>query len=248
MHIWYQPVVDLRTDAIVRAEALLRPEPDVEGVRRPDEIVLDAERLGEIRALADTTFERAFDDWRALGRPDIGLSINLSLKNLDERDLAKRVESALRRRRLDPRLLSVELSERVQLVVEPTALEQIARLTRLGVRLSLDGFGRGISHTTPYDLQRLPLADLKLDPRIVAQIDVDLAARSQLASVVELGRSLGVDVVAKGIERKGVALAAARLGCTHGQGFYFAEPMPIAELARVLAAPKRADASGERGA
>jgi EAL domain-containing protein (putative c-di-GMP-specific phosphodiesterase class I) len=237
MLILYQPIVDVRSRDVVKAEALCRLGTPA-NPQKPDDFIPYAEQNGLIRNLTDRVMEQALTDWKTLGHSaPPGLSLNLSLKNLEEDDLAERVSAALKRSGFSANMLWFELSESVQTFAD-RELETMRAVAALGVRFSIDSFGLGLSHVSYSELKRLPgVSELKIDARFVRDMDVAVAHRARVSSVLELARNLGLRVVAKGVERAEVARLLEKMGCSFAQGFYYGEPCEPAQLRELLERP-----------
>jgi EAL domain-containing protein (putative c-di-GMP-specific phosphodiesterase class I) len=244
MLILYQPIVDVRTCSVVKAEALCRLGTPT-NPQKPDDFIPYAEQNGLIRNLTDRVMEQALSDWKALGRSaPPGLSLNLSLKNLEEHDLPQRVAAALKRAGFSPSMLWFELSESVQSFAD-RELETMRAVAALGVRFSIDSFGLGLSQVSFSELQRLPgVSELKVDARFVRDMDLDTGHRARVTAVLELARNMGLRVVAKGVERPEVARLLEKLGCSFAQGFYYGEPCEPSHLRELVERPPTPE-SGE---
>ncbi|MFY9779314.1 MAG: EAL domain-containing protein [Candidatus Baltobacteraceae bacterium] len=237
MLILYQPIVDIRSRDVVKVEALCRLGTPA-NPQNPAEFIPYAEENGLIRGLTDRVLQHALDDWKTLGRlAPPGLSLNLSLKNLEEPDLPERVAAALKRAGFTPSLLWFEIGEDVQ-SWDDSMLEPMKRLAALGVRFSIDNFGPGLSQVSFSELQRLPgVSELKIDARYVRDMDLDAAHRTRVSSVLQLARGLGMRVVAKGVERAEAARLLEKMGCSFAQGYYYGEPCEPAQLRELIARP-----------
>lgn len=201
-----------------------------------------AERDGSIKQYTDQVLEVTLKDWRSVGRAGVGLSVNLAYGNLAETDLPKRVQKALKRHRIDPGALWLEVDARAQLISDPMPVT-MRRLADLGVRFSIDSFGEDYSASTLYEVGRLPVAELKVDPRFVADADTNMTHRNFIAHTISMAQQQRVSVSAKGIERENIAALMARLGLTYGQGYYFARPVSVAAVGAVCDAPHEAGAT-----
>ena len=242
MRILYQPIVDVRSRAVVKAEALCRLGTPT-SPQKPDDFIPYAEANGLIRDLTDRLMAQALGDWKAMGQSaPPGLSLNLSVKNLEERDLADRVASSLRRAGLASTLLWFELNEDVQTIAE-RELATMKAVASLGVRFSVDSFGLGLSQVSFSELKRLPgIAELKIDARFVRDMDEDTTHRARVNAVLELARNMGLRVVAKGVERLEVARLLERIGCSFAQGFYYGEPCEASALRELVERPRPIEA------
>jgi EAL domain-containing protein (putative c-di-GMP-specific phosphodiesterase class I) len=229
MIVNYQPVIDLASGNVAKVEVLSRSESPGQSI---SDMVRNAEKKsGDIKKMTDRVMDIAFAEWAKFGRSDIALSINLSLHNLDEKDLAKRVVRALKKNKIDPKTLWFEIDEKAQKLNNGLWLARMRELASVGVRFSVDSFGAGeLSQATVYDLDRMPIAELKIDGRVVADADSNMDHRNDVIAAVQMARQLNLATSAKGIERAEIAGLVARMGCTYGQGYFFARALPIGTL------------------
>ena len=235
----YQPEVDLRTGRPVGVETLLRWLHPELGVVAPLEFVSLAEDTGLIVpigrwVLAEACSRAAELRTRRGDTVPLGMSVNLSARQLQDAALVKDVGDALRRSGLPPNLLTLELTESVLVRGGDSVLGALRALRELGVRLALDDFGTGYSSLSY--LRDLPVDVLKIDRSFVVAADADNESRSVLHGIVQIGHALGLEVVAEGIERASQAAAVLELGCTIGQGFHFWRPLEAHELVGLPAA------------
>jgi EAL domain-containing protein (putative c-di-GMP-specific phosphodiesterase class I) len=246
MLILYQPIVDVRSHSVVKAEALCRLGTPT-NQQKPADFIPYAEENGLIRNLTDRVLEQALADWKVLGRSaPPGLSLNLSTRNLEESDLPERVAAALKRAGFAANMLWFELTENVQTIGE-TELETMRGVAALGVRFSIDSFGLGLSPVSFSELKRLPgVSELKIDARFVRDMDSDLTHRTRVSSVLELARNMGLRVVAKGVERAEVARLLEKMGCSFAQGFYYGEPCEPALLRELAERPPTLEGEAPR--
>jgi diguanylate cyclase (GGDEF)-like protein len=227
----YQPILELETGAVACAEALVRWERPGHGLVPPGEFIGLAEQSGLIVALGREVLERACIQARAWkdepGAPP-AVTVNVSARQLIDPDFVATVEHALRLSGLTPRRLILEITETAFMRDPDAAAERLRELRELGVRAALDDFGTGYS-SLAY-LRDLPVAYLKVARPFIAQMergDHDLAL---VRSIVELGRGLGLGVVAEGIETEEQAEALRELACPYGQGFHLGRPQaPLAD-------------------
>ena len=230
----YQPVLDLMTGDVVGAEALVRLRDDEGNLVSPVDFVPIAEDLGLIaeigsRVLAEAC--RTAAGWQQVddGR-DISIAVNVSTRQLQGPDLLRQVSSALELSGLAPRLLTLEITEGA-LVSDPVVEDTLHSLRALGVRLSIDDFGAGYSSLGR--LRSFPVDELKIDRSFVAE----LTARGEatlVEAILAMAVSLGLDVVAEGIETVEQADALRSRGCCRGQGFLYSVPVPAATMANLL--------------
>ncbi|WP_255566459.1 EAL domain-containing protein [Iamia sp. SCSIO 61187] len=170
---------------------------------------------------------------------DVGVAVNLSVRNLFDTELLGELERALGDAGLDPRHLVVELTESEIMDDPSVALAQFRASQALGVGTSVDDFGTGYSSLTY--IRDLPLTELKVDRSFVADLHQRGGAYTIVRSMIDLGHNLGLEVVAKGVEHPDDTSTLVRLGCDRAQGYAIARPMPEADLARWLDAHARGE-------
>ena len=174
MIVNYQPVIELASGKVAKVEVLGRPKAPG---KRISDVIRSAEQSGDIKRMTDQILDLALAEWHKVARSDIELSINLSLRNLDEKDLPKRVVKALKRHHLDPNSLWLEIDEKAQQLTNGQWLDRMRELQSVGVRFSVDSFGAEITQATAYDLARLPIAELKIDGPVVSDSDSNMDHR-----------------------------------------------------------------------
>ncbi|GLY95915.1 GGDEF-domain containing protein [Actinoplanes sp. NBRC 103695] len=229
--VYYQPIVRFADGATVAVEALARWNDPVAGLVDPDVFVTVAERTGLVGAIDDFVLDRACADAATLaniyGRP-IDVHVNVSAARLGQQGLESAVLAALERHAVRPSRLVVEITETRRIPDLPRAIEVLTRLRTAGVRLALDDFGSGYNALA--QLHSLPVDIVKLDATLT---DVDVSpdrAEALCRSVLAICESLGLMVVAEGIETVTRAHAMADLGCPLGQGYLFGQPVPPQRL------------------
>jgi EAL domain-containing protein (putative c-di-GMP-specific phosphodiesterase class I) len=246
LRVVYQPVVGLEERRVLGLEALVRWEHPLLGTVPPDEFISLAEDDGLIVPLQRFVLQTATRDVAALvaaGR-DLKVSVNVSVLHLQAGCLAPDVARALADSGLPARRLILEITESVALDVEDRIEGDLAVLREMGCTISLDDFGRGWS-SLAY-LARLPADILKMDREFVAGIEDDPRVAVLVASVIDLGRSLGMDVVAEGIETPGQLAALKDMGCRYLQGYLLGRPMTVADVVEFIAGfdPRVLDGAG----
>ena len=230
----YQPKADMRTGAIRGVEALVRWEHAEHGLIPPDEFIPLAEHTGLIRTLTLFVLDDALKQcrtWQDEGLR-LGVAVNLSVRNLYDPSFADEVARLLGKYRIEPQLLELEITESVIMADPLRAMAVLARLSSLGVGLSLDDFGVGYS-SLAY-LKRLPVTEIKIDKSFVMNITSDESDALIVRSTIGLARSLGLRVVAEGVETEDAWARLVALGCDIAQGYYLCRPRPAAELATWL--------------
>ena len=224
--LYYQPKVDLATNQPVGFEALIRWEHPDRGLIPPDEFIPIAERTDLIRPLTSFVFSTAIAQaaaWHRAGH-DLHVSVNLSPRNLGEDDLVGSIARLLRQHDLPPAALVVELTETTVMANPTRSAEVMRRLQQLGVKVSIDDFGTG--HSSLAYLTTLPNDELKIDKSFIQAIATDPNAKTVVRAIIDLARSLHLNVVAEGIETDDDANVLRALGCAAGQGYLYSKPIP----------------------
>jgi diguanylate cyclase (GGDEF)-like protein/PAS domain S-box-containing protein len=235
----YQPVVDLDTGTVVGAEALLRWQHPSRGIVPPLEFVPIAEECGLIVPLGRWVLQEACRQlalWRVsehAGR-SFHVSVNVSARQLQAPGFVEDVQDALSSAGLEPRALVLEITEAAVVHDPEGAARMLDALREMGVGLVLDDFGTGYSSLAMLDA--LPFDGLKLDRASVMRIGSSGGAVPLVRAIVDLGRALGLSLVAEGIENEDQLAELRRLGVREGQGFRFARPVPAGDFEELLRA------------
>jgi diguanylate cyclase (GGDEF)-like protein/PAS domain S-box-containing protein len=231
----YQPVVGAEERCILGIESLVRWDHPQLGTVPPDEFISLAEEEGLIVPLQRWVLRRATRDAAALLAAgwEVMTSVNVSVRHIQAGCLAPDVATALAESGLPPQKLILEITESVMLDAEDRLQSDLATLEAMGCVLSVDDFGRGYS-SLAY-LARLPVAILKLDREFLADIETDERGATLVAGVIDLGRRLGMDVVAEGVENIEQLRILREMGCRYLQGWLFGRPIDATELPGVLA-------------
>ncbi|HML00116.1 MAG TPA: bifunctional diguanylate cyclase/phosphodiesterase [Acidimicrobiales bacterium] len=221
----FQPKLDLVTGRIDGAEALVRWQHPTEGLVFPDQFIPIAERTGLIVPLTNVVLDQALArcaEWHKT-LPGLGVAVNLSVTNLADPGLIDSVKSILARHQVPSECLTLEVTETQIMENQKVNAAVLEELAQLGVSISVDDFGTGYS-SLAY-LSRLPVNQLKVDRSFVGMMDVSPNDAAIVRSVIELGRTLGISVVAEGVETKSKLETLVELGCTDAQGYYIGAPM-----------------------
>ncbi len=248
LSLQFQPMVDTRTGEIEGVEAFARWAHPQHGMIPPSVFIEMAERTGLIKPLTLSVLDQALHQcrkWRDAGR-NIDVAVNLSAQSLHDADLDNVVRERLERWDVPEGCLTLEITESAVMSNPERAMALLCRLRDLGVKLSIDDFGTGYSSLSY--LKRLPVSEVKIDRSFVVDALVDASSVPIVRSIVELGHSLGLRVVAEGIEDEETMSLLQAIGCDLGQGYGLCRPASADDLEkwlaseRALAAPPRTDA------
>lgn len=227
----YQPRVDLRSGRVTACEALLRWHRPGHGLVLPGAFIGVAEETGLIAQLGQWVLEQAVAQarrWADAGRP-AQVAVNVSALQFEQTQFVQDVADTLQRHGLPAGLLELELTESILVRDAEEALAKLQALAQLGITLSLDDFGTGYSSLTY--LKRFALHRLKIDRSFVLALHEDGQADAAIvAAIVQMGHALGMEVVAEGVEHAPQLQRLQALGCDHFQGFWYARPLPVAEV------------------
>lgn len=231
--LYYQPICNLADGCVAGFEALIRWHHPTDGPLQPDDFLWIAEQTGLIHEICLWTLERACRDWHTLrGFADYKtpfVSVNLSPSQLSNEMLVEDVKTIIAGQDMNPAELKLELTETVMVDQPEVAAKIMQNLIALGCSLALDDYGAG--HSGLRHLQRYPLATIKIDCAFVEPILASAQSFEIVRSSVALGHSLGMSVVAEGVESEAVRAKLLELKCDFGQGWYFGRPATLQELA-----------------
>ena len=231
--LYYQPVIDLNSGAIVGAEALLR-WPNAHGDwLAPSEFIPLSEKCGLIVPLSEWVISEAcaqLQTWRekGLGLSDFTMAINMSSHHFATAGLATMIAGVIEQAQIDPGLLHLEITEGMLMGKNESILAHIEGLKRIGIKLSLDDFGTGYS-SLGY-LRHFPIDLLKIDRTFVQDLPDNADNAAIMTTIIALANSLNLGVVAKGVETDAQASFLRQLGCHQAQGFLFSRPLPPDEF------------------
>jgi diguanylate cyclase (GGDEF)-like protein len=231
----YQARVDVLTGRLAGAEALIRWQHPRRGLMPPAEFIPMAEQSGLIVPLTAWVVRaacRQLRQWQNAGLTVVPLSINLSAQSFREDGLCELIAASLREFNIAPSLLEGEITESVLMQDVEHAVAQLQQMRRMGIELAMDDFGTGYS-SLAY-LKRFPLNVLKVDRAFVGDVLTNMHDRAIASAIVTLGRTMGLAVVAEGMERVEQANYFISQGCHLMQGFVFARPVPAEVFAGLL--------------
>lgn len=232
----YQPKVDVATRRLTGAEALVRWMHPERGMVRPDEFIPVAEETGLIVPLGEWVLRdvcKQIRSWHANSLWVPRIAVNVSGNQFRSQNFHATVMDILREARLDPRMLTLELTETTVMANPKDSINMLQALKESGLKLSIDDFGTGYS-SLAY-LKRLPLDELKVDRSFVNEAQNDNDSSAIITAIISMAHALGLKVVAEGVEtRSQLAFLAAR-GCDQCQGYLFSKPIPAEDFGAILA-------------
>lgn len=237
LRLVYQPQVLLASGALHGVEALARWTDPIHGDVPATRFIPLAEEYGLIESIDEWAVEAACQriaTWREEGVEVPHISVNLSPLSFRSGDIVGFISGALREYSLKPSDLRVEITERVMMDQHPNSFATARAIEALGVRIAMDDFGTGYSSLSA--LSRLPIAELKIDRSFMLSLEQDQNAQALATAVIRIGHSLGMTVVAEGVETQAQADLLRFLGCHAAQGFLFARPIEAADIGSWLAA------------
>ena len=231
LQLYLQPKVRLADGEVIGAEALVRWQHPERGLVQPMEFVPFAEQSGFVRQLTLWMIEQTARYAASIGPawPAMKFGVNLSARDLLDQDFPAKVQQLTQRSAVDPRKLTLEITESSIMEDPERSLQTLLKLRAMGLRLSIDDFGTGYS-SLAY-LKRLPLDELKIDRSFVMSMQTDPADAKIVRSTIDLAHNLGLSVVAEGIDSPEAFALLRDLGCDEGQGYRLARPMPAAYFA-----------------
>jgi EAL domain-containing protein (putative c-di-GMP-specific phosphodiesterase class I) len=235
LRVHYQPIVDASTGRINGLEALLRWEHPERGFVLPAEFIGLAEATGAIVPMGEWVLREACTQvqrWRERGQTQLRAAVNLSVRQLQHADLVVRVQQVLADSGLPPGKLEIEITESIAMRSSGRAIDNLRLLKAMGIRVSIDDLGTGYSSLSA--LRLFPIDSLKIDRSFVNGVPNNTDDSAIAAAVIALGRTLGVNVIAEGIERPEQLAFFTEHRCAEWQGFLLVKPMPAAECETLL--------------
>jgi EAL domain-containing protein (putative c-di-GMP-specific phosphodiesterase class I)/ActR/RegA family two-component response regulator len=226
----YQPQINIKTGVLVGVEALVRLQHPQYGLIYPDLFISLAEQNNLIGELTEQVIYKATKQslfWKEKGL-NIQVAVNISADNITSHSLPDQLQQLLQEHRIDPLLLTLEVTESSLMRELVTSLEILTRLRMKGIELSIDDFGTGYSSLS--QLYRMPFTELKVDQNFVMNMAQDNDARGIVKTCIILAHELKMSVVAEGVEDKETLLLLKEMGCDIAQGYYFAKAMPADNL------------------
>jgi EAL domain-containing protein (putative c-di-GMP-specific phosphodiesterase class I) len=233
LRLVFQPIVSLDSGRVAGLEALVRWQHPDRGLVVPGEFIEIAEENGSILPIGRWVLREACERavaWQQAGviQPSTFLGVNVSAREIQQPGFVGAIEESLTWAGLEPTRLILEITETALIKATPTTVATLESLRNLGVRVVIDDFGTGyfsLSH-----LRQFPVDALKIAREFIQVADDDSRSAALAGAIVALGRSLDIATVAEGIETSEQAQRMRDLGCTYGQGYFFAQPMSVAEI------------------
>jgi EAL domain-containing protein (putative c-di-GMP-specific phosphodiesterase class I) len=227
LELHYQPIIEITSEKITGFEALLRWNHPQKGLIMPDDFIPIAEEVGLISSIGEWVIKQACQD-AAKWPIDINVAVNLSAMQFRSQTLVLSVISTLAATGVSARRLALEITETVFLQDDRMVLETLHQLRELGVRIYLDDFGTGYSSLSY--LRSFPFDKIKIDRSFTRELQNKEDAVAIVRTIVQLGASLGMGVVAEGVETKEQFAILKAEGCNEAQGFLFSTAKPIGEI------------------
>jgi diguanylate cyclase len=230
----YQPKIDLKTGTVTTVESLVRWNHPARGMIQPADFLPLAEHTGLIEPLTMYVLDRAMKqcaEWREAGL-ELRVAVNLSPRNLLDLNFPDYISRVMRKWNLPPSCLQLEITES-SLLSDPTRVRRVLeKLSEMSVNISIDDFGTGSSSLA--HLRDLPVGELKIDGSFVMNMEKDEGDAVIVRSTIDLGRNLGLKVVAEGVENESTWRVVSELGCDLAQGFFRSRPMPPDQIPHFL--------------
>ncbi|MCP2070896.1 UNVERIFIED_ORG: diguanylate cyclase (GGDEF)-like protein [Pseudomonas lini] len=240
----YQPQISYRDLRVVGIEALIRWHHPEHGLVPPDLFIPLAEQNGTIIAIGEWVLDQAckqLREWHDQGFADLRMAVNLSTVQLHHAELPRVVNNLLQMYRLPPRSLELEVTETGLMEDITTAAQHLLSLRRSGALIAIDDFGTGYSSLSY--LKSLPLDKIKIDKSFVQDLLDDEDDATIVRAIIQLGKSLGMQVIAEGVETVEQEAYIIAEGCHEGQGYYYSKPLPARELGVYLKQAERSKVS-----
>ncbi|MDY7561783.1 EAL domain-containing protein [Pseudomonas sp. 10B1] len=231
LYLVYQPQISYRDNRVVGVEALLRWQHPEHGLVPPDLFIPLAEQNGTIIAIGEWVLDQAcrqLREWHDQGFSDLRMAVNLSTVQLHHAELPRVVNNLLQIYRLPPRSLELEVTETGLMEDISTAAQHLLSLRRSGALIAIDDFGTGYSSLSY--LKSLPLDKIKIDKSFVQDLIDDDDDATIVRAIIQLGKSLGMQVIAEGVETSEQEAYIISEGCHEGQGYLYSKPLPAREL------------------
>lgn len=238
--LYYQPQIDINTNKLIAAEALIRWNSAELGMVFPDQFIPIAEECGLILDIGEWVLHEAckqLKQWQQQGLPDITIAVNVSSIQFSRQNLPELLKNLLQEYSLSPKFLEVELTESIFLEEEEKAALILSSIRELGINVSLDDFGTGYS-SLGY-LRKYPIDTLKIDRSFILEISNSDEGETVITAIISMAHAMGLTVVAEGVEDKTQLAFLREHNCDYVQGYYFYKPMVASSLTDILISEQR---------
>jgi len=233
--VYYQPQVELKTNRIIGAEALLRWNHPNKGIISPGTFIPLAEETGLINKIGDWVLQavcKQLNVWQKQGLPEICIAINLSAHQFLQHDLRDKINQALKNNNIQACFLKVEITESLMIKNVDKVAKMLWDIRALGVSVSIDDFGTGYSSLSV--LKNFPIDQLKIDKSFINHLDTNPNDANIAQSIIMLGHNMGMNVIAEGVENKRQLGLLLEWHCDSVQGYYFSRPLTSARMTELL--------------
>jgi len=233
LQLYYQPIIDFNSGKIVSVEALMRWSLEDGTPVSPVEFIPLAEATGQIIPAGTWALKQACKDIHTLHKLGIQrVAVNLSAVQFHRANFFEQVEAILADSHTTSDMIELELTESILMENTANAIAVLERLRERGIRVAIDDFGTGFSGLSY--LKTLPVAKLKIDRAFIKELTESSSDRAITQGIINMAQQVGLEVVAEGVETSEHVALLKQFGCGYGQGFYFARPLPLAELVAFL--------------
>jgi EAL domain-containing protein (putative c-di-GMP-specific phosphodiesterase class I) len=235
--ICYQPQVSTETQEIIGFEALLRWKHNEYGMVPPSVFIPIAEKTGLIKPIGLWVIKTACEQFKSfcnIENKEVRISINLSVEQLKDRNIARQISKILKDTKTDAKSIQIEITESVAFDREPYVLQRIMELKSLGISISIDDFGTG--HSSISRLKAFPIDLIKIDMEFVRGISSESKKdKAIIKSIIQIAKNLGIKVMAEGVETEEQFNYLRKKKCDEIQGYYFYKPMTADEIRTIMA-------------
>lgn len=233
--VYYQPQINLSTDEITGAEALIKWNHPHRGMISPGVFIPIAEKNGLINSIGEWVLRTACKQnkqWQDQGFSAINMSVNISVIQFIDPRIADTIENILGETGMDPKYLELEITESIAIKEKGFYLDILNRLKSIGLSIAIDDFGT--EYSSLGRLKVIPIDRIKIDRQFISALETEEKDRAITMTVISLAKNLGLDVLAEGVETKGQLDFLKENLCDHVQGYYYYRPMPAEEMQRLL--------------
>jgi EAL domain-containing protein (putative c-di-GMP-specific phosphodiesterase class I) len=233
--VYYQPQIDLLTGEITGVEALLRWLHPTRGIIPPGVFIPIAEKNSLIYGIGEWVLRQSCiqnKEWQDMGLPKINMSVNLSSLQIINPTIVENIQMIIEETGLEPKYVELEITEGISISNTDHVLNFLNKLKSTGVSIAIDDFGTEYSSLSR--LKWLPVDRIKIDMQFVQGIETDEKDRAIIEVIINLAKSLGLNVLAEGVETKEQLEFLKQKKCDHVQGYYYYKPMPANEIEKIL--------------